>query len=487
MYRILFDTNEIDGDRIVSLNQSVQPFANSFRAGVTVCREFDLEIVRDSNGSVTIPNKVYIYDGNTLYATLLVDSYDDKNKRNVSYVLTDMMIRFNKKLVYEEGLTVKQILQQICSDHNITLVSQSFYMSDQVINWISDDVTERDFISYVAEVNGGYAYINASGNLVIEGYSNTSHHSVAARDCSEVIVGAQHKIGRVYVELAEATHYYPEATDDDTLYINSSNILLADSGDYTIQDIIEHIYDVVNGFEFYDVTVSRCPIDKNVRACQIITIDSHPTICTIDWKFNKDFYGGYSLELETQMQAETRVSGSVDAKIKKLAITVDRELGLIDQRIEAQEETIDGIETEITTVQQREDSIVQTVSNLQTQIVDAADAVEKRVMSNVTTIEQTANSVSLRATQLEQDIADAEERIEKVETAVDVRTDGVRISQGTEGSYTLITDEGMDIYSNGQKAAWVNDDGFNAKEYLTQDWHIKAENGGRTLNFFRKV
>ena len=402
MIRVFFDTTELSGNDIKSLSQSVNPFKDSFKAGLTVCRQFDLSINKncsykmgiddgglyycvnedasgeyklglDSNGlyyttdeqgggtfdvgfdgiglyyteehdsTVVIPNRVYIYEDDYLYATLLVDSYDDEDLFYTSYVLTDVMVQFNKKLYFEEK-TVTQLLNQICSNHGITLVNQNLYMGDLLVNWGSGDITERDFISYVAEVNGGYAYINEQGNLAIEAFSNVPQGNINLEDCSSFKLGSKHLIDRVYVELGSATHYYPDESDNDTLYLNPENILLTDGDDYTIQETVEHIQSVINGLTFFDIEVEMCPVLSNVRACQMIAIDGYPTLASIDWDFNSKWIGGYKLDVQTSKQEETNVDG-MDSKVKKILIAVDRELNTIRQQIS-------GIEGDISTLEQ---------------------------------------------------------------------------------------------------------------------------------------
>ena len=170
MIRVLFDDTEINGNYILNLTQIVEPYNQNFIIGNTVCRQFSID-VKDV-GYSTIPDKVYLYEDNgsdtqsewTKYATLLIDNTEVKDEHYTTFSLTDVMVRFNVDLTYTVGQTVLQILNNICTSKGITLNTQSFYMSDLSISW-QDQIQERDLISYVAEVNGGYAYIDEDGNL----------------------------------------------------------------------------------------------------------------------------------------------------------------------------------------------------------------------------------------------------------------------------------------------------------------------------------
>lgn len=356
MIRVFFDETEINSNYIQGLRQSVKPYNQNFSIGNTICRQFSLDVRNE--GVNSIPNKVYLYDDEEIYATLLVDDYTNESENYYSFSLTDVMVRFNTDLEYTTVQTVLQILNNICSNHNINLATQSFYMSDFVIDW-TDELSERDLISYVAEVNGGYAYINNEGNLVIAEYSKVPSSSLDINTCSSYKVGSKHLIDRVYVELATATQYYPETTNNDTLYLNPENILFTDSGNYTIEDTLKHIHSIVDGFTFYNISIERCEIDKNVKVGQLIGVGGWgnlltsnedyiqtsdgdrilvtdglniPFLCTIDWNYNTQWLGGYETDLECALQEETQIITSREYA-RRVNIKVDRVTGEILQEV----------------------------------------------------------------------------------------------------------------------------------------------------------
>lgn len=375
MIRVLFDNVEINGNYILNLSQNVDPYNQNFVIGNTICRQFSID-VKDV-GYNSIPDKVYLYEDNnsniqanwTKYATLLVDDTEVTDEHYTTFSLTDVMVRFNVDLTYTVGQTVLQILNNICTSKGITLNTQSFYMSDLSISW-QDQIQERDLISYVAEVNGGYAYIDEEGNLNFEAYTNIPASNIDINKCSSYKVGELHKIGRVYVELATATQYYPQTTSDDTLYLNPDNILFTDSQGYTIENTIKHIYDSINGFMFYNMAIEQCPIDPNVRAGQIISVGGWsrlltsdgdyiltsdgnkilvtegllvPFICSIDWKYNTQWMGGYTTDLDCKVQEETQIVDT-KKKLSRITIKVDRELGVISQSVAQLDDDLNEVE-----------------------------------------------------------------------------------------------------------------------------------------------
>lgn len=465
MLKIFFDETEIDSKWIRSLTQDASSFDSQFKLGSTICRVFELEIDKKAGLSSLIPNYVYIELDNIRYATLLVDEINDKYGAYYTYTLIDSMVMLNKKYEYEpdEPKTVLDILDEICLRNRMVLTTRDLYLKDMVITWSGEDLSQRDFVSYVAEVNGGYAYINKDGNLAIVPYSNTPKETIDVKMCSSFDLGSHHLIDRVYVELGGASKYYPETSENETCYINSNNILLTDSENYTIDGIIRHIYDAINGLEFYNLAVERCPINKDVICGDLITFtldeNEYKTIAQINLSYIGKWFGGYYLELDNSKQQETQVSAS-DGLIKAINIKVDRNTNMITQTVTLIDEN-------------------------GKQVLKLQDDVNK-FSSEQSEIIQKADEISFKVSSLENRADDSESRTEILETAMNIQSDGVHISQGTVGNYTKIADNGMDIYVKGQNVAYARNDGFYAIDYVMNGWHMQTTNNNNSFNFIRK-
>ena len=122
---------------------------------------------------------------------------------------------------------------------------------------MNQEINIRDLIGYLAEINAGYAFIDDNDQVRITKWKGTNTLSMEIENCSSFKEGVKHHIDRVYVELAEATHYYPQTGTYDTVYLNPSNILLTDSSGYTIENIVRHIQQEIDGFEFYNISVEK--------------------------------------------------------------------------------------------------------------------------------------------------------------------------------------------------------------------------------------
>lgn len=371
MIRVYFDDEEISPDYIRSLTQSSQIFDKEFFLGATVCRTFELSI--DNRANFTLPTNVILYEDNgsdeeedwTKYATLLIDSVNQEDEMYTDLSLTDVMVRFNKVFVYNFGYTVKELLEQICTSNGIELETQEFYLDLLEINWNGkEEITQREFISYVAEVNAGYAYIDANGNLCFAQFSSIPKNIVRVDQCSSFKLGEHHIIDRVCLELGTASIIYPTSGDtNETIYLNPENILFTDEALFgmrlkdedgnkiTTQDeeyimalketsmyeIVNNIYNYINGFEFYNIEVEKCPISGTVNPGECISfVDSEnnyfKTIANVEFSYQSKWIGGYKLAIDNVIQQETKILNSANS-LKQLNIKVDRQNGVIEQRI----------------------------------------------------------------------------------------------------------------------------------------------------------
>ena len=140
------------------------------------------------------------------------------------------------------------------------------------------------------------------------------------------------------------------------------------------------------------------------------------------------------------------------------------------------------------TIDREVGEINSSVATVQSNLVQMGDDLRAQIQTNATNITQNANEIALRAIQTDVDrqFGEVDDRVQTLETYVSVSVDGLTIKQNNDGSYVLITDNGMEIYVNNLKQAYATVEGFYASTFLTGDWHIQPANGGDSLNFFKK-
>lgn len=610
--KIKFDNVEINGNYVMSLSQEGKLFTDTFKLGSTVCRIMDLQISKESNVD-TAPNVVTIFDDNNNQIFKgYVDELSENNVKYYNFSLADSMIKLNVSLAeifdwtVDVDYTVQDIVDKICDYIDSSDVTVD-YIDDLVMTW-DYDISARDFLGYVAEVMGCFVRINGSGNIQMVSMKSQSKQTINFNTCKDISIGEQHTISRVAFNSGTASYFYPnQEVEGNTLYVNPENVLLTDTGDYSIEDTIEHIYEEINGFNFYPIVSSRCQIDESILPGDIVTFsdgtNSYPTIAQIEWNYVGGWKGGYNLEISTEIQEETQVTKLID-RIKSIKIKVDRELNQILQRVEDTEASIEIIaggvirnvdvmygqsaitlppteptvwttlapqwdnskqmwektrinyadssieDTEATQISKEGNKSVYSITELyycsdseeipaiptshisstanvygqwtkqcpetntrytiyftcsEINYLDGSyswtdpkyvggylsnEAINNKVketVREVSNVNQKANSLEVSVQEIkETTIPDLEARTEILETCVSIQTEGVRISQGTLGAYTLLTDEGMEIYAEGNKVAYALKDGFYATDYIMNGWHMITANDKNSFCFIRK-
>lgn len=160
-YKILFDGQEIDQDKIYSMKLN---YANSspLNWGITICPQITVQLDK----SVGIPNSLKIYCTRStselaalnLAEDMIMTSYED-DEYTSTIVYTDRMIELNEYYNWGNSKTIQTIVNEICARHNIIAPT----ISDNVVATMTLNycqITEREFLGYVAECLGCYAKLS---------------------------------------------------------------------------------------------------------------------------------------------------------------------------------------------------------------------------------------------------------------------------------------------------------------------------------------
>ena len=368
---IYFDNKLINEDYYTELSTNFALFSDIFYLGSTASNTYNLSIAKEA---ITIqPETVTIKDSGVLIATLVVDNVEE-NDFEYKYTLTDKMVNlefnYDASQIFTNGsATLLEIAQDICNKAGIELATMNFRGYDKGINWYDNTRTAREYIGYIAELNGGYAQIGKDGKLYFIKQNTPSVKTISIDDCSDFKIGEKHIITRVVYEQGALKYEYGDETGN-TLYLSGDNVYITD------QIEVEEIFNEINGFEFYSFSTSNCPIDYNVIAGEIITFtdgtNNYPTIVGYELTYNGDWYGGYNLDVATKKQEETQVTGPSE-KIRNLTIKVDRESNKITQAVK-----------EIDNQNQKISVVEQTVNELNSKIGDIADITTSKESTNAT-------------------------------------------------------------------------------------------------------
>ena len=345
--KIYFDGVLIDPVCYTQLDQSCLMFTeqDNFKLGATPCNAITLGI--DKRYISSIPENIVIEIGGVKYGSFKIDSVIE-NEYDYVFKINDGMVNFNfnydASILIDKSnktesngakyVTLLEILDNICAIANISLATKNFIGKDKHISWYDNTIIAREYISYIAEINGGYAIINKEGYLELKQLSNTPVDTIDIDVCDSFKIGEHHTITHVLYDNGIQKYEYGEQTGN-SLYINPNNVFI------TSKEDIEKIYTVVNQIEFYSFSVENCPIGiAKVGECIEFTDGekNYKTFAQYELRYFGAWLGGYKFSVNNEKVESTTeiVGGNLDTKYKRVKTTVDRlnnEISILSEKV----------------------------------------------------------------------------------------------------------------------------------------------------------
>jgi hypothetical protein len=338
MLRVYFDDELIDVEAYTELDNEYKLFTDTFKLGSVASNTFKLSVLKTAVNNQ--PYNVRIEDDDTVMHFIVDNVTEDDNF--YAYTLTDKLVDFNfdydasvlinSKAELEEDCYLSDIWKDMCLQANVEYDETYVFENDIVVTWYDSRVQARKYLSYIAELQSGYACMLENGKQSFKKQNRSSVKTIDADECSDLIVGEKKKITRVVYDGGAFKWEFGDETGD-TLYLQSDNVFIVNEG------IVENIYNNIKDFEFYIIDVPNAPMDSSVRAGDIITISDngvmYPTIAQYSMSYAGGWFGGYKLSVNTKKQQETQVSRVAD-NVKSLQVDVNRldnEFGIIAEEI----------------------------------------------------------------------------------------------------------------------------------------------------------
>ena len=373
MIKIYFDDVLIDDDGYANLENDYYLFDNSYKLGSVGSNEFKLQVQKEL--VTELPTNVKIDDDTTKF-DLVVDRVEEDN--NFYYLtLTDKLINFNFRYdaspLIAENLEngVATYLQDIFEDLCLQAGVETEYILQNEnieVDWYDNRILAREYLSYIAELEGGYAQILENGKLDILQQNKPSVASYSSEEVSEIGLIEEFTVTTTVYDNGIETYQFSEEQDGLTVYINPDNVFVVN------ENQIEFVHDSIKGFSFWSLEVPNAPIDSSIRAGEVITFthesESYDTIAQYSTSYGGKWVGGYFTTLDSQKQLETAVIG-VEDKVRTIRTIQNRteaELSIIAEEVGSNSsqiatltqsvdgfseeiEKIDGIESALTIIQ----------------------------------------------------------------------------------------------------------------------------------------
>lgn len=387
MIKIYFDDILINEDAYAGIENEYKLFDKTFHLGSVSANVFKIKVAKEYVSA--LPSVVKIEDDNTEFI-LNVDTVEE-DKGFYSMTLTDKMVNFNfnydaSVLINEdEGDThLQDIFENICVQAGIETDYVLDNVNNIVVDWWDSSVQARQYISYIAEIEGGFAYINEYDKLDIKEHNVASSKTISSDEVSELILGERKFVSRVVYDNAIGTHWVREVQDEEeeavegiTVYLNADNPFLIDEAQ------VDLVFDRIKEFEFWTLKVPNSQIDTNVRAGDIITFthlgNDYKTIAQYNASYGGGWVGSYELDLDTERQVETQIIGEKD-RIKAIRTIVDRV-----------ENTLDIVVEETDTNTSNIANLSLSVQGIESKVGEVDDLNER-----VNVVEQTASDITAR-------------------------------------------------------------------------------------------
>lgn len=358
---IYFDGTLIDSDNYISFTNEFKQFDKSFMLGTAASNTITIEVP----GNIAIPTNVLIKINDSNYSTMIVDSYEYEDNNILKLNLVDKMVLldFNYNAQPIVPCTVKQILQDICTKAGITLATTTFTNQNLSVDYYDNTITAREYVSMIAELNGGFARINIDGALELVKFTGTPTN-IDIDTCEDFRVGEKHKIERVVFDNGLLKFETSSDETKETLYLNNQNVYIND--ETTFNNIASQILN----FEFYCFSTGNCEIKSNVRAGDLINFtdgtNNYPTIAQYNLNYVGGLNGGYELNINSQRQEETKIVG-LGEQYKRLSVKIDRDKNEILEIVESQ---ISDVEKEINPTSTASGSSIYLEDSAKTELID---------------------------------------------------------------------------------------------------------------------
>ena len=283
-----------------------------------------------------------------------IDDWTDNDDNTLTIKCIDNMNKFEfnydgSTLTYPA--TLIQILQDICNKAGVELGSTSFLNSNIQISVYDNTVTAREYLSYISESAGGFAFIGRDGKLYIRKIYQ-DEQEIPLELFGEYKWGDLCKISKVSYENGVESFKFGDNTSNN-LWINQDNMYIV------TEDEVENIYNELNGLEAYSFE-GKTIIDPALDVGDKIIIDGKPVIYQGEADFQTRFIAEISSKIAIKEKQETTVKTTSQKVInRRVQSRIDEAEGKIEQLIE---ET-DGYENKFSQIEQTVDKITQEVSD----------------------------------------------------------------------------------------------------------------------------
>lgn len=496
-------TSDVDGFGIAEGSMNLEELLcdSDFTLGEFNATKFEVELYNISFDLGGCPIEVTCTHTDTgevenIFTGIIDSSTTDNNNfsRNIvaydmSYYVRDKDISttWNAYWDSKETSTVKALRQHLVESVGLEEVTGTYINDDLTITKPDDftSVTLNDILPMLCELQGTIPHVNRDGKLEYVTLGTDSIATLSDEDYESASIEfsdyTTSKLTgiKVYSTSDDCSQQYP-ANAGTNAYIMSGNIFLLNMTADEINTALEPVWDSIQNIQYSPVTVPMI-----VGSVEYKLGDYFKTAVGNHYIFGQTYSGSLLVEQTINCNASGETRDQQASSTNNTMIT-GRKFSKFSQ-------DIDKIEADVSATQQTADTAITQVSNLKQTANDLTIQVSNNAQSanantqNLSTLQQTANAIQLAVQQ-------NGDNIEELKACLLVKVDGVyvlaQLADETTDlgnlSYTKITSQGVDIYSEGDRVAYFRDKGTYSKDFITNGWHMQTANDNNSFNFIRK-
>ena len=353
----IIGTANMDIARVEISDDPLSPLVYSFDG-----KEIDVQLGIELTGST--------YEYHNL-GKFLVEKSDRKDNK-ISLDLVDRMYKAEKPYISDLNYptTLEQILISAANQAGLSLATGTFANMNYIVNMkpVYEDITCRQVFAYVAELAGGYARVNRSGNLVIRTLGTlsvatiTGDHYIDYKQSESAPGLIDQLIVKSGTEAATAGTGINIYTVVDNLFVQNPS------------DVVDNLFTVLSSINYKAGEINWIG-DFSLDLGDRVTIDGEDTYI-INRKIK--YAGGLRETLrapgKSNIEKDSTGKPNTNLQINQIKTQLKIQDGLINQKITEDETKFSEINQEI-------DNISQTVSNKasQSQVSQLADEITSKV------------------------------------------------------------------------------------------------------------
>ncbi len=377
LLKIYIEGEEVNPNHIFDFKISHSLFSNDeFVFGNVTAKSIEFRIhkaslpvtyqnfyVETGIGSEVIPIGYFRLDsiGKEDDDTITINAIDDMVKFEFSYDGSEIAL----------PATMMEVLKDICLKAGVECGSTSFLNDDKQIAVYDNTISAREYLSYIAEQAGGFAFIGRDGKLYVKKIGENIIE-VDVKYFQKFTWGEKFKVSRVAYEDGIQDFKFGDKRGN-TIWINQENMYIVSS------DQVENIYNEYVDFECYSfegITI----IDPALDVGDVIIIDGKKVI----YQGSLNYVGKFKVDIESKIQAKTkeettmtRVSNKI--KLRRVQSSIDQMNGKIETLVQEVDENSEKISQTIQTVDGVREEVSQHTTDILNVKNEAIDEAKKEI------------------------------------------------------------------------------------------------------------